>query len=100
MALMGDIDADGLTAIRRRAKRLAEQVASIVPTVRDSPRWSMALRSDPGTDIIRQRALRLTEVDEGRPSDAARMTASGAPTCSVLPPIRRHRPVAAATQPA
>ena len=41
MALMGDIDTDGLTAGRRRAKRLAEQVASIVPTVRgDSPRWS------------------------------------------------------------
>ena len=70
MALMGDIDTDGLTAGRRRAKRLAEQVASIVPTVRGRLSALVLMALVPalvilGFDawLVRQRALAsLTEL--------------------------------------
>ena len=70
MALMGDIDADGLTAVRRRAKRVAEQVASIVPTVRGRLSALVLMALVPafvilGFDawLVRQRALAsLTEI--------------------------------------
>src|SRR6478736_6756504 len=70
MALMGDIDADGLSAIRRRWKRVAEQVASIVPTVRGRLSALVLMALVPalvilGFDawLVRQRALAsLTEV--------------------------------------